>query len=208
MSDCCSAKSCELDRLAALAEQRRALVVVLAINAVMFAAEFAAGVISGSAALMADSVDMAGDAFVYGLSLYALSRGDRWKAGAAAIKGVLILIFGLAVIVQMVARISSGAPPESGLMLVFGGLALAANLMCLRILWRYRAHDVNMSSTFECSRNDVIANVGVIVAAVLVGLLHSPWPDILVAALIAVVFLRSAMRVLGEAVPKLREKAV
>ncbi|EMD82599.1 cation transporter [Pacificimonas flava] len=208
MSDCCSVKSCELEKLARVKDQRRALVTVLLINAGMFVAEFAAGLVSGSAALMADSVDMAGDAFVYALSLYALSRGERWKAGAATAKGVFILIFGLAVVVQMIARISSGLPPEGGIMLVFGGLALAANLICLRILWRFRAQDVNMSSTFECSRNDVIANVGVLIAAGLVSVLHSPWPDIVMAGLIAAVFLRSAIRILRAAVPQLRAKAV
>ena len=194
----------ELERLAQQAEQRQMLSTVLAINAVMFVVEFGGGLWAGSAALMADSVDMLGDALVYALSLYALSRSDRWKAGAAVFKGVFILLFGLGVIVEIAAKIAYGVPPASGLMLAFGTLALAANLFCLRLLWRYRKQDVNMSSTFECSRNDVISNTGVIVAAGMVWLLASPWPDIAVAAVIAVLFLRSAVSVLREAVPQLR----
>lgn len=202
--DCCSAKGTELERLARQADQRRVLQIVLAINAVMFVAEFGAGVIAGSAALMADSVDMFGDALVYGLSIYALARGDRWKAGAAMAKGLFILAFGLAVLVDIAFKLQSGVPPSSTLMLVFGGIALAANLACLRLLWRFRAQDVNMSSTFECSRNDVISNVGVLAAAGLVAWLASPWPDIVVGAAIAAIFLRSALRVIGSALPELR----
>ena len=180
-------------------DQRRVLIAVLALNAVMFVLEFGAGVIANSAALMADAVDMFGDAFVYGLSLYALDRSFKWKAGAALVKGGLILLFGLGVLVEIGARITSGVPPSSLLMLAFGGLALAVNLTCLSLLWRLRAQDVNMSSTFECSRNDVVANVGVLIAAAAVGFTGSAWPDIVIAVLIAAVFLRSAVRVISQA---------
>jgi len=201
---CCSAKSTEIERLARQADQRRVLVIVLAINAVMFVAEFAAGVIAGSAALMADATDMLGDALVYAVSLYALARSDRWKAGAAMFKGLFILALGVGVIVNVVAKIQSGIPPSSTLMLAFGALALAANLACLRLLWRFRAQDVNMASTFECSRNDVISNVGVLFAALLVAWLASPWPDIVIGTAMAALFLRSAFRVIFEAAPQLR----
>jgi cation diffusion facilitator family transporter len=202
--DCCSSKGQELEVLARQAEQRRVLVIVLLINAVMFVAEFGAGLVAGSAALMADSVDMFGDALVYGLSLYALARSDRWKAGAAMSKGLFILAFGLAVLVDIAVKLKSGVPPSSTLMLIFGAIALMANLACLRMLWRFRSQDVNMASTFECSRNDVISNVGVLAAAGAVALSASPWPDIVVGAAIAVIFLRSAIRVIGSALPELR----
>ena len=201
---CCGAKSSELERLAGQADQRRVLVAVLAINAVMFVAEFGAGVIAGSAALMADATDMLGDALVYAVSLYALSRSNRWKAGVAMFKGLFILVLAIGVMVTVAAKIQSGIPPSSTLMLVFGGLALAANLVCLRLLWRFRALDVNMSSTFECSRNDVISNVGVLLAALLVAWLASPWPDIVIGSAMAVLFLRSSLRVIAEAAPQLR----
>ena len=201
---CCSAKASELERLARQADQRRTLVVVLAINAVMFVAEFGAGIVAGSTALMADATDMLGDALVYGISLYALARSDRWKAGAALAKGLFILALGIGILVNVVVKLQSGVPPSSTLMLAFGGAALAANLICLKLLWRFRRQDLNMASTFECSRNDVISNVGVLAAAGLVALLGSPWPDIVVGSAIAFLFLRSSLRVIGRAVPQLR----
>jgi cation diffusion facilitator family transporter len=208
MDDCCSTKSCELELMAGEARQRRVLTAVLVVNAAMFFVEFGAGVFAGSAALMADSVDMLGDAFVYGLSLYALSRGARWKAGAALAKGGFILVFGLGVLVEVAIKLATNVPPSSPVMLEVGGLALVANLSCLALLWRYRNHDVNMSSTFECSRNDVLANLGVLAAAGGVALLQSPWPDVLVGTAIAVLFLRSALRVLRSAWPEFRAPPV
>ncbi|MDP4538704.1 cation diffusion facilitator family transporter [Qipengyuania sp. DY56-A-20] len=203
-ADCCSAKSATLETLARQADQRRVLVIVLAINAVMFVLEFGAGVIAGSAALMADASDMLGDALVYAVSLYALARSDRWKAGAAMLKGVVILALGIGIAVNVALKIQSGVPPSSTLMLGFGALALVANLVCFRLLTRFRHQDVNMASTWECSRNDLINNTGVILAAVLVWWLASPWPDIVIGSLMALVFLRSAFRVMREAAPQLR----
>jgi cation diffusion facilitator family transporter len=202
--DCCSAKGAELERLARQADQRRVLIVVLVINAVMFFAEFGAGLVAGSAALMADASDMLGDALVYGVSLYAIARSDRWKAGVAAFKGAFILLLGLGILVNVAIKLQSGVPPSSLLMLIFGGAALVANLVCLALLWRFRRQDVNMASTWECSRNDVISKVGVLAAAGLVATTSSPWPDIVVGLAMAAVVLRSAVRVLGDSVPQLK----
>ncbi len=204
MDECCSSKQGELEKLARQKDQRQVLTIVLAINAAMFVIEFGTGVIAGSVSLMADAADMFGDAMVYGLSLYALSRTDRWRNGAAVAKGVFILVLGIAVLVQVGVRLTTGVAPTSLLMGVMGAVALAANLVCLALLWRFRKQDINMSSTFECSRNDVIANIGVLVAAAGVALFNSPWPDIVIGGLIAVVFLRSAFRVLAEAIPAFR----
>jgi cation diffusion facilitator family transporter len=203
-ADCCSAKATELERLARQADQRRVLVIVLAINAAMFVLELGAGVIAGSSALMADASDMLGDALVYAVSLYALARSDRWKAGAAMLKGVVILGLGVGIAVNVALKIESGVPPSSALMLAFGGLALAANLVCFRLLTRFRHQDVNMASTWECSRNDLIANCGVLLAAALVWRFATPWPDLVFGTLMALVFLRSALRVMAEAAPQLR----
>ncbi len=203
---CCSSKSLELDRLALQADQRRVLIIVLVINTIMFVLEFGAGIVAGSTALMADAADMLGDAMVYGVSLYALTRSNRWKAGAAMFKGIFILLIGIGVAINIIIKIRTGVPPSSSLMLAFGGLALVANLVCLRLLWQFRSLDLNMSSTFECSRNDVISNVGVMVAAGAVALFASPWPDIVIGSAMAVLFLRSTFRVLIEAVPQLRAK--
>src|SRR3954447_11564474 len=133
---CCASKGQELEKLARQANQRRVLVTVLIINAVMFVLEFGAGVLAGSTALMADASDMLGDALVYGVSIYAISRSDRWKAGAATLKGVVILLLALGIVVNIIVKVSSGVPPSSTLMLVFGGFALIANLICLGLLWQ------------------------------------------------------------------------
>ncbi len=206
MSDhCCHAKGEDLAQMSRRADIRRVLIIVLAINGLMFVLEFGAGLIAQSAALMADSMDMLGDALVYAVSLYALDRSLKWRAGAALFKAAFILFLGLGVVYQIAIKMLYGVPPSSALMLVFGALALVANLVCLRLLWSFQADNVNLSSTFECSRNDVIANTGVIAAAGGVALFHSPWPDIAVAAVIAFLFLRSAMRVTTEAWPQYRE---
>ena len=204
MSGCCAHEAEELARAARRSEVRRVLFIVLAINSVMFVIEFSAGLIASSASLMADSIDMLGDALVYVVSLYVLDRSARWRAGTALFKGAFILFLGLGVIGEIIAKIVYDMPPSSLLMVIFGALALVANLYCLRLLWRFRADNVNLSSTFECSRNDVIANVGVLVAAAGVARFGSPWPDIAVAIVIAFLFLRSALRVTLEAWPQYR----
>lgn len=205
--DCCAKKGGTIAELAQKQDQRRVLIIVMVINFIMFGAEFTGGLIADSSALMADSVDMFGDAFVYALSLYALNRGPRWEAGAAIAKGVIILVFGILVVGEIADKIVNGVPPSSDLMLLFGSLALAANLTCLALLWRFRRLNVNISSTFECSRNDVISNVGVLIAASLVGWSGQAWPDIAVGGVIALLFLRSAWRVLADAIPAYRRAA-
>ena len=204
MDDCCSRKGDEIAALAVNPRQRRVLIIVMTVNLVMFALEFGGGVAARSSALMADSVDMLGDAIVYALSLYALSRGPRWEAGAALVKGGIILVFGIAVIAEIVDKLANGVPPSSSLMLLFGSIALIANLGCLALLWQFRTAGINMSSSFECSRNDVVSNVGVLAAAGLVALFGQAWPDIAVGGIIALLFLRSAWRVLSAAWPAWR----
>jgi Co/Zn/Cd efflux system component len=202
--DCCHDKGHELERIALHKDIRRVLVVVMMLNLMMFVLEFGAGIVARSAALMADSVDMLGDGLVYGISLYALNRSLRWRAGMALAKGGFILALGVGVLVEIAVKIVWGRPPVPDIMLIFGGMALVANLSCVGLLWPYRRHDVNLSSTFECSRNDVFANIGVLAAAVLVSLTATPWPDIVIAAIIAWLFFRSALRVTREAWPQYR----
>lgn len=170
----------------------------------MFVVEFGAGYVAGSSSLMADAVDMLGDAIVYVLSIFALHRGARWEAGAAVAKGLIILILFVVIVIETVLKLLHGVPPSSHMMSIFGSVALLANLTCLALLWRFRGLNVNMSSTFECSRNDVIANVSVLFAAAGVALFESGWPDIVVGACIALVFLRSACGILGKAWPQFR----
>lgn len=180
------------------------LVTVLAVNATMFVVEFSAGIIAGSTALMADATDMLGDAMVYGVSIYAVARSDRWKAGVALMKGLFILVLAAGIAINIAIKIESGVPPSPTLMLAFGTLALIANLICLSLLWRFRSHDLNMTSTFECSRNDVISNIGVLIAAGAVAALQSPWPDIVIGSAMALLFLRSAVRVIWQSAQQLR----
>lgn len=200
--DCCSAKGDEIAALGEHADVRRVLVIVLAINLLMFFAEFGAGLVARSTALMADSIDMLGDALVYALSLYALNRSLRWRAGAALVKAAVIAAFGIWVFVEVVRKLMGDVTPTAETMGIFGAIALIANLACLAMLYRFRNRDVNLSSTFECSRNDVIANTGVLVAAGGVAYFNAGWPDILVGGIIAVLFFWSAIRVLSEAWPQ------
>jgi len=197
MSNCCTDGACDIEQLRA--RQSSTLKVVLAINLAMFGVEFAAGIVSSSVALLADSLDMLGDSLVYGFSLYVVSRSDGWKAVSAMFKGGLMALFGLFVLAQAIFKIVNPVTPEYGIVGVIGLLALTANAVCLYLLWRHRAEDVNMRSVWLCSRNDIIANLGVISAAGAVWYFDSQWPDLVVGLAIAGLFLRSAVHVFRDA---------
>ncbi len=198
MSDCCSNAACEVEKLRR--RQRSTLTAVLVINAGMFAVEVLAGLLAGSTALLADSLDMLGDALVYGFSLYVVARNDAWKAASALIKAGIMAFFGIFVLVHAAYKFLQPEVPQFETVGLVALLALIANSVCLLLLWRHRAEDVNMRSVWLCSRNDIIANVAVFLAAVGVWLANSQWPDLLVGLGIAVLFLRSALHVLPEAV--------
>jgi cation diffusion facilitator family transporter len=202
MDECCADKSLALTRLRE--RQAATLRVVLFLNAGMFGVEFAAGLLAGSVALLADSLDMLGDALVYGFSLYVVNRSAVWKARAALAKASVMGLFGIAVLGQLVLKLIHPQVPLFETMSVVGALALIVNGLCFGMLWRHRAEDINMRSVWLCSRNDVIANVSVLLAALAVWRLQSSWPDILVGALICIVFLRSAFAVTREARDELR----
>lgn len=203
---CCEAKSAELAKLRE--KQGTVLKWVLGINALMFFVEFGFGWLSRSSALMADSLDMFGDAAVYGFSLFALNRGAIWRARAGLSKGVIMAISGFVVLGQATYRFLTASVPVAETMGVIGAVALAANAICLVLLYSHRADDINMRSTWLCSRNDIVSNVGVIVASVLVGLLNSGWPDLVVGVAIACLFLKSAYEVINEAQDELRAPTV
>lgn len=202
MADCCNDKACEIDALRT--RQSSTLKIVLVINAVMFVVEIVAGLLGNSVSLVADSLDMLGDALVYAFSLYVVARSPAMKAKAALLKGALMAAFGLFVLGQVIYRIVFPQLPVFEAIGAIGLLALAANSTCFLLLWRHRADDINMSSVWLCSRNDIIANVSVLLAALGVWLTHSGWPDILVGLALAVLFLRSALFVLREAIKELR----
>jgi Co/Zn/Cd efflux system component len=202
MTDCCNGKACGIEALRN--RQSSILKAVLGINAVMFVVELIAGFLSGSVSLLADSLDMLGDALVYGFSIYVVARGTRMKAMAALFKSGIMAAFGLFVLGQAIYKILFPQVPAFEAIGGIGLLALAANSFCFVLLWRHRADDINMSSVWLCSRNDIIANVSVLFAALGVWLTHSGWPDILVGLLLAALFLRSALFVLRGAITELR----
>lgn len=202
MSDCCSSKACQLDALRR--RQASTLKIVLLINAAMFVGEFAAGWIAGSVALVSDSLDMLGDALVYGFSLYAVTESLRTKAVAARIKGLIMAAFALAAFGQVVYRLLVPQVPAFEAMGAMGVLALLANGVCFVLLWSHRADDINMSSVWLCSRNDLIANVSVLAAAGGVLLTRSAWPDMVVGIAIALLFSKSAITVLSQSRHELR----
>ena len=192
MDECCAVR--DVPR-----EQRRVLYAVLWINAAMFLAESIGGLMAHSTALVADSVDMLGDAIVYGFSLYVIHRGTVWHARAALLKGIIMAVFGIGVLIQVAVKIVQGLTPTVEVMGAIGALAFAANLFCLVLLRRRRDDDINMRSAWVCSRNDVIGNAAVLAAAALVAVTRSAWPDILIGLLIAGVFGRSAVQIIREA---------
>jgi cation diffusion facilitator family transporter len=201
MDNCCQDKACELDSLRE--SQSRILWLVLGINSGMFALEVTLGFWAGSTALLADSLDMLGDSLVYGFSLFVVARSARWRAGAALLKGIIMAGFGLMVLSQAGYHFISSEVPDFWLMGIVGVLALAANTTCLLLLTRHRNDDLNMRSTWICSRNDIIANVGILVAAALVLATGSMWPDLVLGLMIAAIFMRSAVYVVRMAVREL-----
>lgn len=174
----------------------------------MFAVEASAGWLVNSSALLADSLDMLGDSIAYGFSLYAINRGARWTAISALLKGLLMAAFGLFVLGGVIYKLLWPVVPHAETISTIGALALLANLTCLLLLWRHRSDDINMHSVWLCSRNDIIANVGVIVAGFGVAFTHSGWPDIVVGLLIAGLFLRSAAQVLRRAYQQFNDNPV
>ena len=202
MPDCCANSACETEKLRD--RQRATLLWVLWINATLFVTEGTAGLLASSTALLADALDMLGDALIYGFSLYVVSRGTLWKARAATLKGGIMLLFGLGVLGQAVYKMLVPELPHYPTMGLIGALALAGNAACLWLLWRHRAEDINMRSVWLCSRNDIVANLAVLGAGAAVWALHSRWPDILVGLAVAVLFLSSSIQVLREAASERR----
>ncbi|MGB5179232.1 MAG: cation transporter [Gammaproteobacteria bacterium] len=201
MTGCCDI-DCSLEQM--LERQRGTLGIVLAINALMFLMIAGASYYSGSSALLADSLDNLGDALTYGLSLYAVFKGTAVKARVALFKGVLIFLAALVVIFQVAYRLFHPGIPVFEVMGIFSLAGLAANSICLFLLWRHRHEDVNMSSVWECSRNDIASNISVFVAAGAVWLTGSGWPDIVVALGLSLLLIRSAIRVISSALAELR----
>lgn len=180
--------------------RRRTLWIVLGINAVMFVAELAAGLLAESQALIADSADNLGDTLVYAMSLFVVAKSIQWRAGAAFVKGLIQLAFGIAIVASIVNSLLGESEPIGLVMMGVAAGALVGNLVCFVLLMKHRSEDVNMRSVWLCSRNDVIGNIGVIISGGLVILFNSPWPDLLVASFVAIVFLHTSYSVLRDAI--------
>jgi Co/Zn/Cd efflux system component len=197
MNDSCCQS--QIDAGALEERQRRVLVLVLVINAATFLMMITAAGFSGSSSLLSGALDNFGDAVTYALSLAVIGATCAAKARVALFKGLLIFGAALAVAVQIAWRISHVETPVFETMGIAALLNLGANLLCLRLLYPYRNGDVNMTSVWECSRNDVMEGVAVIAATLAVWVFGSGWPDILIAIALLVLFLRSASRVLRSA---------
>jgi Co/Zn/Cd efflux system component len=177
---------------------------VIALNASMFAVEIGAGVMAGSQALQADALDFLGDALTYGMSLAVIGLSLRVRATAALIKGTTLALMGLWVLGSTIWHAFILGTPRAEVMWLIGVLALATNLTSVLILLKYKDGDANVRSVWLCSRNDAIGNVAVMMAALGVWGSKSGWPDVIVAAILASLFLNSASKILRQALSEWR----
>jgi cation diffusion facilitator family transporter len=198
MSDCCGVDAQDK-------AQRTLLWTVLTLNGGMFFVEFIAGWLAQSSGLMADSLDMFADAMVYMVGLYAVGKAIQYKAKAALLNGCLQLLLAGLIMLDVLQRFIFGSEPQTQVMLWVSLMALAVNLFCFILLSRYRSGDINMRASWICSRNDMIANVGVMISAVLVAWLDSAIPDLVIATIIALVIVQSSMKIVKEARELLKE---
>ena len=191
--------SCNCEFEARDAEQTRVLRILLAINASMFAAEMIVGILADSTGVLADSLDMLADALVYGVGLYAVGKAIAAKVMAARLSGLLQIAIALAMLADILRRVFTDSEPVSWLMIAVSMAALVANVTCLRLISRHRDGGVHMRASWLFSRNDVLANLGVISAAVIVALTGSRWPDLVIGLLITIIVLRGGFAILKDA---------
>lgn len=196
MSDC----GCG-DVKAANAAQRKTLGWLLAINALMFVLELVTGLLAGSTALVADSLDMFADATVYSIALYTVGRSPAAKKRAAGLSGLFQIGLALLVLADVVRRFVLGSDPEPTWMVGIGLLALAANVACLLLIAKHCQGEVHMRASWIFSKNDVIANLGVIAAGFLVSMTGSRLPDLVIGLIVAAIVLRGGIAILRDQAP-------
>ncbi len=196
-TDCCSSLENELNKVQV--DKRNILVWVLLINGAMFFIEGIYGWFAQSSALMADALDMLGDAAIFGFSLYVIRLDSIWQNRAGYIKGIIMALFSISILTGAVYKSFNPVVPEAFTMGGIGFLALVANLICAILLLGFRDSDINMRSAWICSRNDVLANIGVLLAAWGVASTGSSWPDLIVGFSISALILKSAIEVLKDA---------
>src|SRR5262245_40663686 len=208
MAECCCPPPLNLDPHRGNQGYRRVLWAVLAINAVMFLVEIGAGFAAGSASLQADALDFLGDSANYAISLFVVGLALRYRAMAALLKGGTMGAFGLWVIGTIVWHAVHGTLPNAFTMGTVGLAALVANAASFGLLWAYRTGDANMRSAWVCTRNDVLGNIAVLLAAVGVVGTGTGWPDVIVAAIMASLALQGAAIVGRQAAEELRRTPI
>ena len=188
------------------ADYKRRLWAVIAINAGMFVVEMTAGHMARSQALQADALDFFGDAVTYGISLAVIGASLRVRSTAALAKGVSLLLMGMWVFGSTAYRVFTVGVPTAEVMGIIGFLALVANLASVGLLMRYKDGDANVRSVWLCSRNDAIGNIAVMIAALGVWGTATGWPDLIVAAIMAALFLSSAVQIIGQSLAEQRQR--
>ena len=202
MADGCENKSCALDAMKV--KQSKTLKIVLLVNIVLFCLTAFYGWSANSTGLMSESIDDFGDAVTYALSLYVIYKSNQMKAKVAFVKGCLILLGALFVLSQVIQHSIDNTVPIFETMGVVAFIALLLNLTCFLLLTRYREQDINMISVWECSRNDILNNVAIIVASVLVWITNLGWADIAVGLVLSLLLLQSSFKVLKSSYDQMR----
>ena len=172
---------------------------LLAINATMFVVEIVTGIIAESTGLVADSLDMLADATVYAIGLYAVGRASHVKIRAASISGFFQIVLAMGVAIEILRRLIWGSEPEPLFMIGIGIVALVANVICLSLISKHRDGEVHMRASWIFSKNDVIANAGVILAGILVNVLDSRIPDLVIGTVIVLIVFRGGLTIISDA---------
>jgi Co/Zn/Cd efflux system component len=202
MTDCGCGDGVKFEGLSAT--YKRALLLVIGINAAMFLIEMGAGMLAGSQALKADALDFLGDTATYAITLFVIGMPLIWRARAALLTGLSLGMMGFWVVGSTAYHALVLGVPQAEMMGAIGFLALAANLSSVLLLLKYRDGDTNILSVWLCSRNDAIGNLAVILAASGVWATNTPWPDLIVAGIMASLFLWSSTRIVRQAFLELR----
>lgn len=200
VGSCCN-DTCAIEALQK--HQKGTLIKVLWLNAVMFVVIILAAFFGKSTSLLTDGLDNLGDALTYGLSLYVIAESNQAKAKVALFKGALIFAAGIFVVAEIIYKLLNPVVPIFEIMGLFSLMSLSANGLCLFLLWKHRKDDINMSSVYECSRNDITTNISVFITAGAVWFFDSGWPDLIVAGLLASILLNSSFRVIRSALKEM-----
>ena len=202
MSGCCGSEA-TFDGVSD--DYKRRLWIVIALNAIMFVVEMSAGHLARSQALQADALDFLGDAMTYGISLAVIGSSVAVRTNAALFKGASLTLMGLWVFGSTVYQVFYVGVPQAEVMGVIGFFALLTNVASVLLLVAYKDGDANVRSVWLCSRNDAIGNVAVMVAALGVWGTATGWPDLMVAAIMAALFLWSSFQIVTQALREKRE---